>query len=865
MEKDYIDLSIIDEFKASFAQTLTKSRTLGNTTFAIEYIHNDLDVSDEYLENIDYIKDTYSFAQYGGAIAVLHDKFKNQEGYFTHLHIYNGNGRILCKIPLDYNSRIRSLFITPEECVLLIYADGIMRVYNLRGALLIQNDISQDISHTQQDEQNNEQKNEPNTDNNTDTDVNQSSNSCRKLLFINEIIFWPHGFFAILNGGIIYIVDDFLTLQPKLFAKYEGSALLGGYAKPADPILGYDHLLYAYDTDGRIILIQRGEEPIIQDFEYQVSNILFSPSYTYALVQCDSNYFFFDANLENILFCATFDDIHPRKIVWCGNDTILLIRGSSLYMIGATDSVLHWDIDESFAIVTEVDGARLLSKTSVFLLRAVPDSALSFAVWDTKSQALKLFTKVLDDEELALTDVSALFSQEEFDSGIRGCLEAASFYMNSKQKYYLMKAVARALVHLSNNIKMKTFDKYHDNDDFENYNDEISEHLSVLRVCEQMFHPPYNMPITYTQFKSMSSAMLLKRLCNRSLHKQAYEIANFLRVDTEFISAHWGNCMVRSNNISKELAIKRIEMMDQPLDFIDLASTAFEVNKNELAISLLEINPAKARGVPLLLKRGHWDEALQASIDSCDVSLMLYAFESAFKENKEALIRVLDKNYSARFIWEKMSTGDEKMRMKQLNNTMPSEIVKQVINANYERFDEAKKKLKNEQDGIYSYILNLYHQLQPVREFLRKSTKSKRPENKKRKLFSFGKKKEEESKENENKDNPQTMNEENDASPLNNVENIDYDKLTPVEIFDQVCLTNDKDMIKNVSSLLGFSTEHTMWRHFQIAVKTNNFEVIKTILSIYPSKLIVELVRYSRENDLNDIYEILTQTNKTKK
>ena len=76
--------------------------------------------------------------------------------------------------------------------------------------------------------------------------------------------------------------------------------------------------------------------------------------------------------------------------------------------------------------------------------------------------------------------------------------------------------------------------------------------------------------------------------------------------------------------------------MDQPIDLIDIASYAFDVDNTTVATKLLEINESKSRSVPLTIKRDEYmDQALAAAVNSYDTSLMLFAFDEAKKQEKE--------------------------------------------------------------------------------------------------------------------------------------------------------------------------------------------------------------------------------------
>ena len=71
---------------------------------------------------------------------------------------------------------------------------------------------------------------------------------------------------------------------------------------------------------------------------------------------------------------------------------------------------------------------------------------------------------------------------------------------------------------------------------------------------------------------------MLKRICNRSWHFEAFRIADFIGIDTVFIASHWANCLIRTELSPGEIKEKLLEMSSQ-IDLIDLALTAFNKKK----------------------------------------------------------------------------------------------------------------------------------------------------------------------------------------------------------------------------------------------------------------------------------------------
>lgn len=102
--------------------------------------------------------------------------------------------------------------------------------------------------------------------------------------------------------------------------------------------------------------------------------------------------------------------------------------------------------------------------------------------------------------------------------------------------------------------------------------------------------------------------------------------------------------------------------MTKTVDAIELATAAFEKGRESLAYQLLSRSPSKARGVPLLIEKKMWDEAISAAADSGDASLLIYTLNCA-KENGANLVlkNCLKKSEIARNEWSYYVPEEDKL------------------------------------------------------------------------------------------------------------------------------------------------------------------------------------------------------------
>ncbi|KAH0790867.1 hypothetical protein GPJ56_005288 [Histomonas meleagridis] len=665
------------------------------STFSLEAFKFDDADRSFFEDNADFHRDKWAIAPNGGAIVMAHsnDLLPENKGY-SHITIYDSTGIMLNRIPLDVEENIKALYITPEECVVILFANAELQTFNLRGDQLGQYEF-----------------NPKREEGDAGGSQYESIISCS---------FWSSGFFLCTYSKKVFICDDIATLNIRLFAKTMGTPnIVGCTAVAPDPNRGTGPVLYGW-SGSQIILVQQDN---VQSFTlqydgycYNIEQIVFSPSRKYCLIHSGEWYFFMNVTLSEMLLRINFQDIDPRQVIWCGDDTALLIANRTIAMIGTSELVLQWNMISPVAAITEVDGARIFAKDGVYLLRAFNNSATQFGLWNLKSLPVKLFNCMLDVKYLAVQEPMKDFTLDELEKALNGLDEAALFFTQYDQRLPLLTAISRlmAIIDVPKDDGTELSDKLMQLRDFDKY----ADHLSMLRICEQLFHAPYNIPITYAQFNNLTPSILLKRLCNRSLHFEAFRIANFMGIDSEFIAAHWANCLIRTDLPSEEIKNKLLEM-DQPTDLIDLATTAFDIENEDVAITLLDTNTAKSRGVPLLLKREKWDEALAFAISSNDMSLILYAFEEARKQERDTEMQeIFNKNQIARDLWVKMLKGDEKIEFLKTMGKEDLEMFKYLLTYN-EGEDELRASLKKNKNQLVNQALSIYKAVEPLRKWLR--------------------------------------------------------------------------------------------------------------------------------------------------
>jgi hypothetical protein len=198
--------------------------------------------------------------------------------------------------------------------------------------------------------------------------------------------------------------------------------------------------------------------------------------------------------------------------------------------------------------------------------------------------------------------------------------------------------------------------------------------IAGQRICEGLAKAPFFQPLTIAELEALTYERLIIRLCNRYQHVLAYHIADYLNSPYEPIYNHWAHCHVLSEQ-PPDAIIAKLKNCPGSLDFTKLALAAVELRPHDqadvnraLAAQILALNPLKSRNVPLWIRWGLWDKALQDSIESNDVSLLLHTLDLVKGEPTlhNSLVDLLAKNPIALQIWIRVYSGDPEIEGRRL-------------------------------------------------------------------------------------------------------------------------------------------------------------------------------------------------------
>eukprot|EP00357_Protocruzia_adherens_P011493 CAMPEP_0114983650 /NCGR_PEP_ID=MMETSP0216-20121206/6821_1 /TAXON_ID=223996 /ORGANISM="Protocruzia adherens, Strain Boccale" /LENGTH=838 /DNA_ID=CAMNT_0002345663 /DNA_START=131 /DNA_END=2647 /DNA_ORIENTATION=+ len=301
----------------------------------------------------------------------------------------------------------------------------------------------------------------------------------------------------------------------------------------------------------------------------------------------------------------------PKQMVWCGEDCVTLVYQKFLGIVGPGGLLslpFPHKTDAVFASA-EIDGLRIVTMGKCEFLQKVPECIVSiYDIGSFSSGALlkEAYEAFVEGKPNADENIRSI--KEELPEAIEQCVEAAGYQNDSEEQKLLLKTASYGKTY----IQAAQVDV-----------NLISEKCRQLRVINSL--KTVGRGITSAQFEKLGADRIIHRLYKQGNHYLAYEIGNYLNLNTEAIYVDWAITKIREDYVSKEEelahAITRKVMHAKSVSFTKMAIEAYNQGRNDLALRLLENEKSLTKKVPLLLDMGKFDLALDCSIRSGDTNL----------------------------------------------------------------------------------------------------------------------------------------------------------------------------------------------------------------------------------------------------
>eukprot|EP01105_Mastigella_eilhardi_P020596 TRINITY_DN4916_c0_g1_i1.p1 TRINITY_DN4916_c0_g1~~TRINITY_DN4916_c0_g1_i1.p1 ORF type:complete len:904 (+),score=217.69 TRINITY_DN4916_c0_g1_i1:217-2712(+) len=299
----------------------------------------------------------------------------------------------------------------------------------------------------------------------------------------------------------------------------------------------------------------------------------------------------------------------PAQMAWCGNDSVLIFWDNTLLVVGPTKETLSFKYEEPVRLLTECDGARIISQEKCEFLQRVPEVIVNiFQIGSTSAGAMLYDAVDHFAAKSSKADENLRSIKDDLAAAVDCCIEAAGHEFNPKLQLSLLKAASFG----------KTFlDSYP--------HQKYVSMCKTLRVLNAVRQYDVGFPLTYPQYLRLTPEGLIRRLVSFSQHLLSLRICQHLGLPTNPVLLSWAIEKVRRSKADDiELSHHIYRMLkDFPgVSFARIASVAYKANRKQLATRLLDYEPRAADQVPLLLSMEQEELALSKAVDCGDTDLV---------------------------------------------------------------------------------------------------------------------------------------------------------------------------------------------------------------------------------------------------
>ncbi|RZF45723.1 hypothetical protein LSTR_LSTR005018 [Laodelphax striatellus] len=312
--------------------------------------------------------------------------------------------------------------------------------------------------------------------------------------------------------------------------------------------------------------------------------------------------------------CYRLFDTHnktpPKELVWCGEDAVAIYRDSNVEIIDEKEDPLNFYFEIPIKLVQELDCVRIVSQYSHEILQKVPFVVQEiFRINGTGPGAYLLEASKQFKKRSYRADEYIHLVKPKLVKAVDQCITAAGHEFTAEGQKMLMKAAQYGKCFLA-----------------EFNPSPYVEMCRMLRVLNAVRDVKIGIPVTCNQLKVIGIQKLLDMLLIRRQYFLAIHIAKHLRLpDSSRILMHWAYYKVQQSQLDREEIASEIavKIMQNPgVSFSEIAMKAADCGKTQLAIKLLDHEKRASLQVPLLLRLGQEQVALQKAVESGNTDLV---------------------------------------------------------------------------------------------------------------------------------------------------------------------------------------------------------------------------------------------------
>ncbi|EJU02203.1 vacuolar protein sorting-associated protein 16 [Dacryopinax primogenitus] len=307
----------------------------------------------------------------------------------------------------------------------------------------------------------------------------------------------------------------------------------------------------------------------------------------------------------------------PKQMVWCGNDSLVLVWDALVLMMGPFGDALRYFYASPVHAIGEIDGTRIVGAEKCDFLQRVPSSTDAVFRPGSTSPAATLFDAMTHFERKSpKADENIRSIRPELVAAVDACIDAAAQEWEPYWQKKLLNAASFG----------RAFLDLYDPSEFV----AVGQTLKVLNAAR---YYEIGIPITYTQYQHTSPEHLIARLTSRNLHLLALRVSSYLQIKADPVLKHWACAKIAQ---TKGISVSEKDDDDivqtivskfkgqYGVSYADIARRAWQLGRTRLATRLLDHEPRAEDQVPLLLSMKEDRLALKKAIDSGDTDMVYH-------------------------------------------------------------------------------------------------------------------------------------------------------------------------------------------------------------------------------------------------
>ncbi|KAF5000719.1 hypothetical protein FGRMN_1560 [Fusarium graminum] len=424
--------------------------------------------------------------------------------------------------------------------------------------------------------------------------------------------FYDHGMVALLGNNSLVAVSSYSEPRPKALAQTpEGEIHAWSIISPNHTLSRSVEVLLSVDKTVYVVDATDCEDRFLDIGPF--SHISVSPDGRYVnLYAVNGKAHVISSDFQERLFEHDSDSQTPPLYVeWCGTDALIAWE-DEVHIIGPGDSSSSYIYDSTRVhVVSEHDGARLITNDFCEFLERVPQDTLEVFGQSSDSSPASILLDAVGQLELQSpkADDYIQLIRPNLTGAVDTCVNAAGREFDTPWQKRLLKAAS---------FGKSVLDIYN--------SDDFVDMCETLRVLNAVRYYKVGMPLSFEQYHRLTPESLIRRLLNRHEYLLALKIAGYLKLPTDRIYVHWASSKVRVGGEDDDTICRLIveRLSGKPgISFEEIAHAAYQEGRGRLATELLNHEPRGGRQVPLLLSMEEDELALDKAVESGDTDLIL--------------------------------------------------------------------------------------------------------------------------------------------------------------------------------------------------------------------------------------------------